>query len=90
MLRNDWTEAWEDPENPKPLGMPLQFMVTMEAVSRASQYADKAQDIAFNPVGQIVGHMEKVRPVKDVIYTLVEETIAATERLERTLGQTAG
>jgi len=25
-----------------------------------------------------------------VIYTLVEETIAATERLERTLGQTAG
>ena len=88
MLRNDWTEAWEDPENPKPLGMPLQFMVTMDAVSRASQYADKAQEIAFNPVGQIVGHMEKVRPVKDVIYTLVEETIAATERLERTLGQT--
>ena len=90
MLRNDWTEAWEDPENPKPLGMPLQFMVTMDAVSRASQYADKAQEIAFNPVGQIVGHMEKVRPVKDVIYTLVEETIAATERLERTLGQTTG
>ena len=23
MLRNDWTEAWENPDNPKPLGMPL-------------------------------------------------------------------
>src|SRR6476659_3679386 len=22
MIRNDWTEAWEDPDNPKPLGMP--------------------------------------------------------------------
>ena len=27
MLRNDWTEAWENPDNPKPLGMPLQYMV---------------------------------------------------------------
>ncbi|HEX9178901.1 MAG TPA: nitronate monooxygenase, partial [Burkholderiales bacterium] len=34
MLKNDWTEAWEKPDNPKPLGMPLQFMVTSEAVSR--------------------------------------------------------
>ena len=23
MLRNDWTDAWENPDNPKPLGMPL-------------------------------------------------------------------
>ena len=28
MLRNDWTEAWENPDNPKPLGMPLQYMVS--------------------------------------------------------------
>lgn len=28
MLRNDWTEAWEQPESPKPLGMPLQYMVS--------------------------------------------------------------
>ena len=61
----------------------------MDAVSRGHRYADKAQDVAFNPVGQIVGQMKKVRPVKDVIYDLVEETIEATERLERTLGQTA-
>ena len=27
MLRNEWTDAWEDPANPDPLGMPLQFMV---------------------------------------------------------------
>jgi NAD(P)H-dependent flavin oxidoreductase YrpB (nitropropane dioxygenase family) len=83
MLRNDWTDAWEQPENPKPLGMPLQFMVTSDAVARGHRYADKAKDVMFNPVGQIVGRMNAVRPVKDVIYDLVQEYLEATERLQR-------
>ena len=83
MLRNDWTEAWEAPENPKPLGMPLQFMVTADAVSRVHRYADKAKDVMFNPVGQIVGQMNSVRPVKEVIRQLVEEYLEAAERLQR-------
>jgi NAD(P)H-dependent flavin oxidoreductase YrpB (nitropropane dioxygenase family) len=82
MLRNDWTEAWEQPDAPKPLGMPLQFMVTAEAVSRGHRYADKAQAVNFNPVGQIVGRMNAVRPVKDVIYDLVQEYLEAVERLQ--------
>jgi len=82
MLRNDWTEAWEKEGNPKPLGMPLQFMVTSDAVVRASRYASKAQAIAFNPVGQIVGRMKEVRPVREVIYRLVEEYVEAVDRLE--------
>ncbi|MEJ7583752.1 MAG: hypothetical protein WKF43_06585 [Acidimicrobiales bacterium] len=35
----------------------------------------------FNPVGQIVGRMGKVRRTKDVIFDLVEETIEASDRL---------
>ena len=80
MLRNDWTEAWENPENPKPLGMPLQFMVTAEAVSRTNRYAAKAQAVAFNPVGQVVGLMNEEQPVRDVIMHLVEEYLDAAER----------
>src|SRR5262249_39998412 len=53
MLRNDWTDAWEAPGAPKPLGMPLQYMVTSEAVARGHRYADKSKDVLFNPVGQI-------------------------------------
>jgi NAD(P)H-dependent flavin oxidoreductase YrpB (nitropropane dioxygenase family) len=83
MLRNDWTEAWEDSDNPKPLGMPLQFMVTADAVSRVHRYANKAQSVAFNPVGQIVGKMNEVRPCREVIYSMVEEYVDAVERLER-------
>jgi NAD(P)H-dependent flavin oxidoreductase YrpB (nitropropane dioxygenase family) len=83
MLRNAWTQAWEAPDAPKPLGMPLQFMVTSDAVARGHRYAEKARDVMFNPVGQIVGTMNAVRPVKDVIYDLVQGYLDATERLQQ-------
>ena len=83
MLRNAWTDAWEAPDSPKPLGMPLQFMATSEAVSRGHRYADKAKDVLFNPVGQVVGMMNAVRPVKEVIYDLVQEYLEASERLQK-------
>jgi NAD(P)H-dependent flavin oxidoreductase YrpB (nitropropane dioxygenase family) len=85
MLRNAWTDAWERPDGPKPLGMPLQFMVTSDAVARGHRYADKAKDVLFNPVGQIVGQMNAVRPAREVIRTLVEEYLEATERLQSLL-----
>jgi NAD(P)H-dependent flavin oxidoreductase YrpB (nitropropane dioxygenase family) len=90
MLRNAWTEAWESPESPGTLGMPMQFMVTSEAVARGHRYADKARDVMFNPVGQVVGQLNSVRTVKDVIYQLVEEYLEATERLQRLSAVAAG
>ena len=83
MLRNDWTEAWEADDNPKPLGMPMQFMVTSNAVQRGHKYPEQARDVQFNPVGQIVGRMTKARPAKDVVFDLVEECIESTERLNK-------
>jgi NAD(P)H-dependent flavin oxidoreductase YrpB (nitropropane dioxygenase family) len=83
MLRNDWTDAWEAPENPKPLGMPLQYMVSGEAVARGSRYPEQAKDVQFNPVGQIVGRLNQVHTVKDVISKLVEQYAESVERLEQ-------
>lgn len=81
MLRNDWTEAWAADDTPDPLGMPLQFMVTSDAVARGHRYSEQAKDVMFNPVGQVVGQLNQVRRVKDVIYDLVEECIETSERL---------
>jgi len=83
MLRSDWTQAWEREDTPDPLGMPLQGMVTMEAIARTSRYADKgkAQDVAFNPVGQVVGQMNEIKSCREVIYDLVEGYVEATDRL---------
>jgi NAD(P)H-dependent flavin oxidoreductase YrpB (nitropropane dioxygenase family) len=78
-LRNKWTEAWEDPNGPGTLGMPLQNILTAEANTRIARAHRK--DLGFVPVGQIVGTMNKVRPVRDVMYDLVEEYIAAAEGL---------
>jgi len=83
MLRNDWTEAWEKPESPKPLGMPLQFMVTADAVARTHRYAAKAQAVAFNPVGQVVGLMNEVKSSREQIVELVEEYLDAVERFRQ-------
>jgi NAD(P)H-dependent flavin oxidoreductase YrpB (nitropropane dioxygenase family) len=80
MLRNKWTEAWEDPAGPGPLGMPLQNILTSEANARIARSGRK--DLAFAPVGQIVGRMNEVQSVRDVMYRLVEEYIETVERLE--------
>ena len=81
MLRNDWTEAWEDPNNPDPLGMPLQYMVSGMAVSATHRYPDQSVDVAFNPVGQVVGQFEKVEKTAAVIQRWVEEYLDAVEHL---------
>jgi NAD(P)H-dependent flavin oxidoreductase YrpB (nitropropane dioxygenase family) len=82
MLRNDWTEAWEQPDNPKPLGMPLQYMVSGMAVAATQKYPDQSVDVAFNPVGQVVGQLAKVEKTAAVIERWVTEYLEATNRLE--------
>ena len=82
MLKNDWTEAWENPENPDPLGMPLQYMVSGIAVAATHKWPDQTVDVAFNPVGQVVGQFEKVEKTAAVIERWVNEYLQATQRLD--------
>jgi NAD(P)H-dependent flavin oxidoreductase YrpB (nitropropane dioxygenase family) len=82
MLRNEWTEAWEQPDTPDPLPMPLQGMVTIGMIMRTNRYADASQPVAFNPVGQIVGRMNQMQPVRNVMSQLVDEYFESVERLQ--------
>ncbi|HWW53876.1 MAG TPA: nitronate monooxygenase family protein [Acidimicrobiales bacterium] len=83
MLRNAWTDAWEDPAGPGPLGMPLQNILTADANARIARSHRK--DLAFAPVGQVVGRMNAVQPVRDVMYRLIEEYIETVEGLSKGL-----
>jgi NAD(P)H-dependent flavin oxidoreductase YrpB (nitropropane dioxygenase family) len=83
MLRNDWTEAWGREDTPDPLGMPLQYMVSGDCVARGHRYASQAVDVLFNPVGQVVSQITRVRKVREVIESLVEEYLEACDRLTR-------
>ncbi len=90
MLRNDWTDAWADPANPEPLGMPLQYMVSGIAVAATHRYPDQTVDVAFNPVGQVVGQFEKVEKTGAVIERWVNEYLEATEHLDALNAAAAG
>jgi NAD(P)H-dependent flavin oxidoreductase YrpB (nitropropane dioxygenase family) len=77
-LRTPWTEAWDAPESPGALPMPLQFMLTADATARMRRSADAGgpgKDLVTMPVGQIVGSMNTVRPARDLIYDMVQEYI---------------
>ena len=87
MLKNKWTEAWENPENPDPLPMPLQGMITFDAMRRTSMYAGSGstQDVSFNAAGQVIGQVKQIESVKDVIYRIINEYLDSFERLNSLL-----
>lgn len=91
MIRNDWTEAWEAPENPKPLGMPLQGLVTADAIRRTSRYAGVAETrkVLFNPCGQVIGQINQVETSKEVVFRLLGEYVDTMERLNGLLDSKA-
>jgi NAD(P)H-dependent flavin oxidoreductase YrpB (nitropropane dioxygenase family) len=86
-LRTAWTDAWEAEGAPKTLPMPLQGILWGEMARRVSRAHTK--ELSGFPVGQIVGRMNKVRPAQEVIFEMVEEWIATTERMAAMLDSTA-
>ncbi|MBI2709239.1 MAG: nitronate monooxygenase [Actinobacteria bacterium] len=80
-LRTAWTEAWEAPESPGTLPMPLQFILNAEAMRRVARSGNEA--LTGMPVGQIVSRMDRVRSCRDVIFEMVEEYIDTVQRMGR-------
>ncbi len=78
-LRTDWTEAWDAPDTPNPLPMPLQGLLYAPAAHRFMRVRSRA--LSGSPVGQIIGRVDRVRPARDVVYEIVEEWIETTQRM---------
>ena len=53
------------------------------------RYADKALDVMFNPVGQVVGQLDRVEKTAAVVQRLVEEYLDAVDRLNALTGAAA-
>jgi NAD(P)H-dependent flavin oxidoreductase YrpB (nitropropane dioxygenase family) len=80
LLKSRWTDAWDAEDAPEPLPMPLQNILVSEAHQRMSESSDPTT-VAM-PVGQIVGRMNQIRPVADIIAELVEGFEVASKRLD--------
>src|SRR5208337_2285802 len=86
MLRTAWTDEWDRPDSPAPLGMPLQTALITDSQVRINQTAGqpgaKARELATYFVGQVVGSLDRVRPTRAVVLDMVEEFIDTVGRLE--------
>jgi len=86
MLRTAWTDEWEGPGSPDPLGMPLQSALIGDPqlrINRAAAHPDsKARELATYFVGQVVGSLNRVQPAGSVVLDMVSEFIDAVGRLD--------
>ncbi|BBX73760.1 putative monooxygenase [Mycobacterium shinjukuense] len=86
MLRTAWTDEWDRPDSPDPLGMPLQTALVTEPQMRINQAAShpgaKARELATYFVGQVVGSLDRVRPARTVVLDMVEEFVDTIGQLE--------
>jgi NAD(P)H-dependent flavin oxidoreductase YrpB (nitropropane dioxygenase family) len=88
-LRSAWTDEWDDPDTPMPLGMPMQPVLVENALQRIDRATYRpgsgAEKLANYFVGQIVGSMNRPKPAADVVYEMIDEFIEATQALARQL-----
>jgi NAD(P)H-dependent flavin oxidoreductase YrpB (nitropropane dioxygenase family) len=80
-LRTAWTDAWDDPSNPQPLGMPLQYMLNAEAQDRIRR--SENEELLGTPIGQLVGSMTETKTVREVVEALRAEYTRTVESLPR-------
>ena len=81
LLKNRWTAAWSEPDAPDPLPMPLQNLLVGDAHQRLMRSGDPS--VVAMPVGQIVGRMNEVRPVAQVMAALLRETEDTLSTLDK-------
>jgi NAD(P)H-dependent flavin oxidoreductase YrpB (nitropropane dioxygenase family) len=84
-LKSAWTDEWENPETPMPLGMPMQPVLIAEAINRIDRAAHNegsgAEQLANYFVGQIVGNMNQSKPAAQVVFDMVDEFIDSVQHL---------
>ncbi|MEU6200118.1 nitronate monooxygenase family protein [Streptomyces sp. NPDC047061] len=84
-LRTEWTDAWDDPDGPGTLPMPLQGLLVAEALTRIQKY--EVEPLLGTPVGQIVGRMTGERSVQAVFDDLTRGFEQAVDRINRIAGR---
>ncbi|HYH50037.1 MAG TPA: nitronate monooxygenase family protein [Acidimicrobiia bacterium] len=78
-LKTAWTDAWDGPDSPGPLPMPLQPLLVDYALHRIRRAAAAgnpgATQLVNYFVGQVVGSLDAVRPARQVLHEMVAEYV---------------
>ncbi|MCL4448530.1 MAG: nitronate monooxygenase family protein [Actinobacteria bacterium] len=88
-LRSAWTDAWEAPDSPETLPMPMQPLLVEEAIERIDHAAvagnTGAGELANYYVGQVVGSLNTIRPARQVLLDMVNEYVDTVLQLAKEL-----
>jgi NAD(P)H-dependent flavin oxidoreductase YrpB (nitropropane dioxygenase family) len=89
-LKTAWHEAWDGPDSPGTLPMPLMGMVSEPSFQRIEKAVvngnEAARDLVSYFVGQGVGLVDQVRSAKGVVQDFREEFVEALGELNAMLG----
>ncbi len=86
-LRSAWTDAWEGPDSPGTLPMPLQGLISEPAMARVNKAAEggnaKARELVSYFVGQGVGLVEDIPNCRQVVAGFMTEFAEALDDMAR-------
>jgi NAD(P)H-dependent flavin oxidoreductase YrpB (nitropropane dioxygenase family) len=89
-LKSAWTEAWEGPDSPGALPMPMQSLISEPAIRHATKAAEggnvAARELVTYFVGQGVGLVKDVTSSRAVVQAFMEEYAEAVETLNASVG----
>jgi NAD(P)H-dependent flavin oxidoreductase YrpB (nitropropane dioxygenase family) len=84
-LKSAWTDAWEGPDSPGALPMPMQSLIAEPAIHRATKAAEggneKARELVTYFVGQGVGLVDNITSARSVVQDFMQDYAAAVETL---------
>ena len=78
-LRNKWIRAWEQPDAPPTLPMPLQLLLTLDAMEGAREAEIK--DVILWPTGQIAGMIKELKSAKQIVHELVDGAVRVLQEV---------
>jgi len=79
-LRDSFVEAWEQPEAPQPLAMPLQGLLVGKLLQAAEDW--DRRDWIRTPGGQGVGFVREIKPARQVVFDVMEEAWDALDAVQ--------
>jgi len=78
-LRNKWIRAWEQPDAPTTLPMPLQLLLTLDAMEGAREAEIK--DVILWPTGQIAGMIKELKSANQIVHELVDGAVRVLQEV---------
>lgn len=78
-IRSAWSDEWAADEAPEPLKMPYQDVLVGDLLGAIDEHA--VGPLLHSGAGQGIGYASEIRPVAEVIDTLVTTAVAVLDRL---------